>query len=163
MNKATSSVKQNSKNDLFSRVVLILEQARTTVVRSVNSQMTIAYWHIGREIVMEIQGGVPRAEYGKKVIDDLSERLTKKYRTGFSTTNLKYFRLFYQVYAERKPHIRHEPCDELPKQKPIGHKVASSNMLSAINYCSINVLFRFLVLSVMRTAILHHEPIIRIC
>ena len=37
----------------------------------------------------------------------------QKYRKGFSITNLKYFRSFYQVYAERKPHIRHEPSGQL--------------------------------------------------
>jgi hypothetical protein len=42
---------------LFERVVAILEQARTEVVRSVNNQMVTAYWLVGREIVLEIQGG----------------------------------------------------------------------------------------------------------
>ncbi len=28
-------------------------------------------------------------------------------------TNLRYFRLFYQTYAEWLPEIRHKTCDEL--------------------------------------------------
>ena len=40
-------------NSLFDRVVIILEQARTNVVRTVNSEMVLAYWHIGREIIQE--------------------------------------------------------------------------------------------------------------
>ena len=42
---------------LFDRVVTILEQARTKVVRTINNNMVVAYWLIGREIVQEIQGG----------------------------------------------------------------------------------------------------------
>ena len=39
---------------LFDRVVSILEKARASVVRAVNSNMVIAYWLIGREIVQEL-------------------------------------------------------------------------------------------------------------
>jgi hypothetical protein len=31
-------------NSLFDRVVTILEQARTNVIRTVNSEMVLAYW-----------------------------------------------------------------------------------------------------------------------
>ena len=105
-------IKLNEEN-LFSRVVTILEQARTKVIYAVNSQMIIAYWMIGREIVNEIQSGDDRAEYGKKVLSGLSALLSKQYGKGFSVTNLRYFRLFYQAYSDREPEIRHKPCDVL--------------------------------------------------
>lgn len=86
---------------LFDRVVSILEQARGNVVRAVNSNMVLAYWLVGREIVQELQGGEERAEYGKQVVADLSGRLTEKYGKGFSAPVLWSFRQFYQVYADR--------------------------------------------------------------
>ena len=43
--------------EIFDRVVSIMEQARKNVVRAVNSNMVLAYWLIGREIVEEIQKG----------------------------------------------------------------------------------------------------------
>ncbi len=85
---------------IFDRVVSILERAHTNVVRAVNSNMIVAYWLIGREIVEEIQGGEDRAEYGKHVIGSLSKRLQVKYGAGFSVANLKRFRQFYQVYSD---------------------------------------------------------------
>lgn len=103
----------SNSDGLFERVVTILERARTQVVHAVNSAMVIAYWLIGREIVQELQVGDERAAYGKRVLAELSERLLKRYGKGFSVTNLRYFRLFYQTYAERLPEIRHKPCDEL--------------------------------------------------
>jgi hypothetical protein len=54
-----------TSGDLFARVTSILEQARGNAVRSVNANMVLAYWLIGREIVEEIQGGEERVEYGK--------------------------------------------------------------------------------------------------
>jgi hypothetical protein len=98
--------------ELFDRVAFILDQARTNVVRSGNNQMVIAYWLIGREIVKEAQSGDERAEYGKKVLEELSARLSRRYGKGFSVTNLRYFRLFYQTYSERLPEIHHMTCDE---------------------------------------------------
>ena len=59
-------------DNLFDRVVFILEKARANVVRSINNNMVVAYWLIGREIIQEIQGGEERAEYGKQVIEQLS-------------------------------------------------------------------------------------------
>ena len=38
---------------LFDRVVQILEQARSNVVRSVHTNMVTAYWLIGRDIVID--------------------------------------------------------------------------------------------------------------
>ena len=82
------------------------------MVRAVNSNMVTAYWLIGREIVLELQGGDERAEYGKQVIETLSEKLTVRYGRGFSTTNLWYFKQFYVVYQNHAS-ILHPPGGEL--------------------------------------------------
>lgn len=103
--------------DLMARVSGILDQARGNVVRAVNSNMVIAYWLIGREIVQALQGGEERAEYGSELLRELSAALTKRYGRGFSATNLRYFRLFYQAYADRLPEIHHKACDELAPQE----------------------------------------------
>ena len=95
---------------LFDRVATILEQARQNVVRAVNSNMVLAYWLIGREIVEEVQHGKGRAKYGEKVIEDLSARLTERFGPGFSPTTIQYFRKFYLAYPER--------CSEIPR--PMG-------------------------------------------
>ncbi len=90
------------EGDLFDRVAAILEQARGNVVRAVNTNMVMAYWLIGREIVRDLQGGEERAEYGKRVIEDLSGRMTERYGRGFSTPALWSFRQFYLTYSDRE-------------------------------------------------------------
>ncbi len=70
-------------NSLFDRVITILEQARTNVVRTVNSEMVLAYWHIGREIVQELQKACRDLISGEKlhkacgVLGDLSLAVEK--------------------------------------------------------------------------------------
>ena len=100
---------------LMGRVVTILEQARAGVVRAVNSQMVLAYWLIGREIVAALQAGEGRASYGDRLLPDLAARLTQRYGRGYSQTNLRYFRLFYQAYMDRQP-IHHLASDELVRR-----------------------------------------------
>lgn len=92
---------------LFDRVASILDTARSSVVRAVNSRMVLAYWLIGREIVQDLQGGDERAEYGKRIIADLAGKLTKHYGAGYSPVNLAYFRRLYLIYADREIRIFH--------------------------------------------------------
>jgi predicted nuclease of restriction endonuclease-like (RecB) superfamily len=60
--------------------------------------MVLAYWHIGREIVEEEQKGKSRADYGKRLLEVLSERLTEEFGEGFHASNLWNMRQFYQNY-----------------------------------------------------------------
>ncbi len=99
--KPSHQAKRLKRSELFDRVVVILEQARNQVVRSVNSSMVAAYWLIGRELVLEIQGGKKRAQYGEKILNSLSIRLSKRYGSGFSIPNLQNFRKFYLAFPDR--------------------------------------------------------------
>ena len=111
MSKTIEEILALKPEALFGRVVSILEQAHGNVVRAVNTNMVLAYWLIGREIVEALQGGEERAEYGRQVLETLSRVLAERYGKGFSVTNLKYFRLFYQAFADRLA-IRHPAGDE---------------------------------------------------
>jgi len=91
---------------LIERVVAILEEARSRVVRTVNSTMVLAYWYVGREIVEFMQRGAKRAEYGEQVLEALSARLQERVGRGYSVRNLRYFRSFYLAYEDREPRIR---------------------------------------------------------
>jgi predicted nuclease of restriction endonuclease-like (RecB) superfamily len=109
--KGSASVTAREVEPLIERVVTILEEARSQVVRSVNSVMVLAYWHVGREIVHFVQGGAKRAEYGEQTLEALSSRLQERVGRGYSVRNLRYFRSFYQAYADREPSIHDAPVE----------------------------------------------------
>ncbi len=67
----------------YGNIRLVLEKACATAYRAVNSAMTEAYWDIGRIIVEEEQKGRERAGYGRNLIKQLSERLTRDYGRGY--------------------------------------------------------------------------------
>ena len=86
------------QEQLYGRIVAILEDARAHVARSVNAAMVHAYWHIGREIVEVEQGGTQRAAYGEQIIDLLSTRLRARFGQGFGVRSLRRMRQFYLTY-----------------------------------------------------------------
>jgi len=88
-----------SNTKFFSKIVDLLQSARSRVVQTVNQTMVLTYFEIGRMIVEEEQQGKERADYGKQLLKGLSEVLTKEFGKGFSTTNLKQMRQFYVVYS----------------------------------------------------------------
>ena len=87
-------------NDVYLRIRQILESARVTAARSVNTAQVMANWLIGQEIVEEEQKGSKRADYGKKLIATLSEQITAEFGKGYSVNNLEHFRDFYLTYPE---------------------------------------------------------------
>ena len=84
---------------LYSEIRNILEEARQSAYRSVNFAMVIAYWRIGKRIVEEEQKGKAKAAYGSALLKELSTQLTADFGKGYSETNLKYFRQFYQTFS----------------------------------------------------------------
>jgi predicted nuclease of restriction endonuclease-like (RecB) superfamily len=86
---------------LYNAISQVLISARQNAYKAVNFAMVQAYWNIGRLIVEDEQNGEKRAEYGKKVLDDLAKRLTADFGKGFTTTNLKYMRSFYIAFPIR--------------------------------------------------------------
>jgi len=83
---------------IFGDVAEIIEAARRSAARSVNSIMTAAYWLIGRRVVEFEQSGKKRAKYGTALVEKLSVDLTQRFGRGFSRQNIQQMRLFYLLY-----------------------------------------------------------------
>lgn len=80
----------------------ILTEAREKVARTVNNELLLAYWNIGRIIVESEQAGSEKAEYGRQLLKSLSKELTRELGKGFSVSNLQYMRRFYLEYENQQ-------------------------------------------------------------
>ena len=74
---------------------------------AVNSAMVTTYWEIGEQI-FKACGENDRAEYGKRLLEYLSEQLTAEFGKGFDKSNLRKMRQFYCTFP-----IRDTLCPEL--------------------------------------------------
>lgn len=84
----------------YDQIKEILSSARSKVYSAANFAMVEAYWMIGKSIV-EQQGGSPTAEYGVRLLEELSKQMTIDFGKGFTVTNLKYMRQFYLSFKNR--------------------------------------------------------------
>jgi predicted nuclease of restriction endonuclease-like (RecB) superfamily len=94
----TETTPINVTHQIYNQIRDILTEARSRVYQAVNSEMVGSYWAIGRILVEGEQKGEERALYGKKIIPDLSRRLTQEFGKGFDASNLWNMRAFYAAY-----------------------------------------------------------------
>ncbi len=71
--------------------------AQKQVNNAVNFAMVTAYWNIGKHIY-EACGESERAEYGKQLIQYLSDKLTAEFGKGFNVRSLQMMRQFYLTF-----------------------------------------------------------------
>lgn len=88
------------KGHLLADIREVLLSARTTAYKAVNLAMVSAYWNVGRLIVEDEQHGNRRAEYGKAVLSELSDKLTAEFGKGFEERELRRMRQFYCVFPK---------------------------------------------------------------
>lgn len=75
-------------------------QAQRSMATAVNSAMVTAYWEIGEQIYKAC-GDNDRADYGKGLLQYLSNKLTAEFGKGFDESNLRKMRQFYCVFPIR--------------------------------------------------------------
>jgi len=97
------TVKHNkNENNFYKSIVDLIQQSRKSVVKYVNTAIVITYYEIGRRIIEQEQHGENRAQYGKKILQGLSDHLTADLGKGWSIQNLKLMRQFYMVYSKNR-------------------------------------------------------------
>lgn len=96
-------------NNIYKNISKLLNNARASVQKTVNTTMTYTYFEIGKQIVEGEQNGKERAGYGKKLMKNLSEKLTEEFGKGFSKRNLANMKKFYLAYSIlQKPSAKFE-------------------------------------------------------
>jgi len=94
-----------SKNDnsltLFNNIKSLIEQSRQNAAVVLNAEMTNLYWNIGKIIKSAVLND-SRAEYGKKIVKSLSEKLTIQYGRGWSEKQLRPFLRFAEIYPNEE-------------------------------------------------------------
>jgi len=98
-------LKQNdltlASEELIDSIRPLIEQAKTRVALSVNSELVLLYWQIGRRII-EALPAENRAKYGARIVELVSERLTAEYGKGFRRSNVFHMIRFAEVFDDLK-------------------------------------------------------------
>jgi hypothetical protein len=101
---------------VISQIEELLAKARSAIAHEINTAHVKAYWEIEPIILKYEQKGNIKAEYGKRLLPEISKRLTRELGPGFSRSNHQNMRNFY---------LEHPICRTL------------SGKLSCSHYCEL--------------------------
>jgi len=93
---------EKSESDFYQSIAELIQYAKRNLEKQVNTTIVVTYFEIGRRIIEREQQGAKRAQYGKKVLQNLSDYLTANVGKGWSIQNLRLMRQFYIVYSKPK-------------------------------------------------------------
>lgn len=104
-----------SYETLLSDLKTRIRTARTMAALTVNRELVMLYWHIGREIMTRQAA----EKWGAKIIERLAADLRREFpeMRGFSPRNLKYMRALVEAWPEE------EFVQQVVAQLPWGHNV----------------------------------------
>lgn len=86
---------------LLGDVRKLIEDARERTAVAVNRELTLLYWNIGTRIRKDILKD-ERAEYGSRILQTLSAKLTADYGRGYGPRNLANMVRFAEAFNDQK-------------------------------------------------------------
>jgi hypothetical protein len=84
---------------VFTDIKEIVEQSRIRIAININAEITSVYWKIGERIRTELLKE-QRAEYGKKIINQLAVNLTQTFGSGWSEKQLRHCLRFAETFPD---------------------------------------------------------------
>lgn len=77
----------------------LIETARDRVATTVNTELVVLYWSVGKRVREHVLGG-ERARYGAEIVKRVAAQLTQRYGRGFTWSNLFRMMQFAEMYPD---------------------------------------------------------------
>jgi DUF1016 N-terminal domain len=91
---------QLADNSMFGEIKQLIQEAKQRAAVSVNIELTLLYWQVGKRISNEVLKN-KRAEYGKKIISNLARDLTLAFGRGWSKKQLHHCLRFAETFPDK--------------------------------------------------------------
>lgn len=126
------------------------EHFTSQVARAINVSITLRSWVIGFYIVEYEQGGKDRAEYGTRLIDELSRKLSLMGLTRVESRDLRRYRSFAIAYPQIRESLTAKSHNLLPQHElaalpPIRQSataISGEELISSLSFTHICELLR---------------------
>jgi hypothetical protein len=80
----------------------MIQSTRERVARTVNRELVLLYWTIGRRIRQDVLG-TERGKYGEEIVSTVSRQLSAEFGSGFSPQNIFHMLRFAEVWPDEEP------------------------------------------------------------
>ena len=99
--------------ELVSEIKQLVEQARQSISRKINTELLLTYWSVGRLIVLREKEENIDEKSSRQLILELSKELSLHVGKGFSRSNLFAMRQFYLLYKLVHTPSGHQPVESV--------------------------------------------------
>ncbi len=86
---------------LLNDLRIMIDQTKQSIATTVNTKLTLLYWHIGSRIRSELLQN-ERAEYGSKIVATVSRQLVGEYGKGFVEKSLRRMIQFAEIFHNQQ-------------------------------------------------------------
>ena len=131
MAKINKDIHNLKNKHLLGAIRKLIESARQSAVRYIDSTMTLTYFLIGKHIIEDEQHGKERAGYAEETLKFLGQELTKEFGRGFSSRNVASMKKFYLTYQTR---VNMEPISQTVSAKSDETIVNKTNTMILQNH-----------------------------
>lgn len=90
-----------NEEKIYADISSLIESSKRKVQHAINNTMVMLYWAIGRYLVCNVMDS-EKAEYGKKVVENISQKLKLNYGKGFEKSSLFRMVKFYKEFPDQK-------------------------------------------------------------
>lgn len=87
--------------DLIDDLRSMIDQTKEVIATTVNSRLTLLYWHVGTRIRSELLNN-ERAEYGSQIVATVSRQLSYEYGKGFVEKSLWRMIQFAELFPDQE-------------------------------------------------------------
>ena len=119
--------------DQFSEITTLIQRARSSALKAVNTELINLYWQVGEYISRRIAA----ASWGEKTVDELATYLKRNHPElkGFNRRGLYRMKQFYDTYSTS--YLAPSSGQKIPTAEDQGSQIVSSPMtqsgLSSLN------------------------------
>ncbi len=86
---------------LLKDLTALIEEARSSAAREVNTVLVALYWRVGQRLRDEVIGE-GRAEYGEQIVSAVGRQLSREYGAGFSEKGLRHMMRFVDTFPDER-------------------------------------------------------------
>jgi predicted nuclease of restriction endonuclease-like (RecB) superfamily len=101
--RSAAKPKRADLSRVLPQIQTLIEASRQHVVSTANLTLVWLYWNVGRVVTVDVQQNQRRADYGQRLIEQLSARLAEDYGRGFTAKNLWDMKRFYEAFQIIQP------------------------------------------------------------
>jgi predicted nuclease of restriction endonuclease-like (RecB) superfamily len=92
--------KSKVEKQLYLQIALLIEESKQQVYKTINTQLTLLYWHIGKNLYQSLKNY--DSSYGQNILATVSQELTNNFGKGYSASALSRMLIFYNTFSNLK-------------------------------------------------------------